>query len=322
MLHHVTTFTDFLLENERKHKRATGSFTFLLLQIESAAKIIASHVRESGLIDILGQTGKINSFSEEVQKLDEFSNNLLIELLTQSGQTYALISEEVEKPIITTPSHKGNYIVYFDPLDGSSNIDTSSPIGTIFSIYHKGNGLLQPGKAQVAAGYIIYGSSTILVYTNGESVNGFTLDPSIGSFLLSHPNIKTPESGTVYSINEAYYPLYDVSIQKYLSHVKTNKKSSLRYVGSMVADVHRTLLKGGLFLYPQDAKHKDGKLRLMLEANPMALLVKTSEGMAINNEGDILDTIPKHIHQQTSVILGSKENVIEFNKFLYDKKRI
>lgn len=310
-MNQIITFTDFLLA-ETKEKE---DLTLLLIQIENAAKIIASHVRESGLVDILGATGRVNSFQEEVQKLDEFSNKKLIEMLQASGQTYALISEEVAEPILTPKRQAGEYIVYFDPLDGSSNIDVNAPIGTIFSIYHKGSSLLQPGTKQVAAGYIIYGSSTMLVYTNGKKVNGFTIDPSMGSFLLSHPDIKIPEEGHIYSINEAYSPFFCENVQKYLAAQKLKQKASLRYIGSLIADIHRTLLKGGIFLYPADTKHPEGKLRLMLEANPMALILETAGGMAIQGKTSILQTNPTHIHQRIPLIAGSKKNVLEYLQY-------
>lgn len=316
MPNHVQSFTDFLLESERQTPNAKGNFTLLLIQLENAAKIIASHVRQAGLVDILGQTGRKNSFEEEVQKLDEFTNNLLIEMLQSSGQTYALISEEVDHPIITAKSHSGDYIVYFDPLDGSSNTDVNAPIGTIFSIYHKDGDLLQSGSSQVASGYIIYGSSVMLVFTTGKEVNGFTLDPSVGSFLLSHPHMQIPKEGSTYSINEAYSPFYSPSLQKYLSAIKEKPKTSLRYIGSLVADIHRTILKGGIFLYPIDKKHPEGKLRLMLEANPMALLVQTAGGKALYDKGRILERKPTHIHERTSLIVGSIQNVLEYEKYL------
>ncbi|HXS14554.1 MAG TPA: class 1 fructose-bisphosphatase [Candidatus Saccharimonadales bacterium] len=310
----VTTFTDFLLQSEKEISHASGNFTILMVQLENAAKIIASHVREAGLVDILGTTGRKNVFEEEVQKLDEFSNALLIDMLTGSKQVAALISEEEEQPVIPSPENRGNYIVYFDPLDGSSNIDTNAPIGTIFSIYKKGASLLQKGKKQVAAGYIIYGSSTMLVFTTGKEVNGFTLDPSIGSFLLSHPNMRIPEEGSTYSINEAYFDNYSLGIQNYLHSLKQKPKASLRYIGSLIADVHRTLLKGGIFLYPQDKKHPQGKLRLMIEVNPMAFLVEAAGGVAYKTKGSPLNDQPTDIHERSPLVVGSKQNVLEYVK--------
>lgn len=312
----VTTFTDFVLEEERQFPHAHGNFTLLLMQIEQAAKVIASHVKASGLVDILGTTGQKNSFQEEVQKLDAFANELLIKTLTQSGQTYALISEELPEPYMTPKEYAGDYVVFFDPLDGSSNIDVNAPIGTIFSIYKKSDSLLQQGKQQVAAGYILYGSSVMFVYTTGKSVNGFTLDPAIGSFLLSHPSMQIPMNGMTYSTNEAYFPFYNTAIQKYLTAFKQKPKASARYIGSMIADVHRTLLKGGIFLYPVDANHPEGKLRLMLEVNPLSMLVTVAGGKAEANGRDPLAIQPTHIHQRSPIVLGSKLLVDEYRELV------
>lgn len=311
---HITTFTDFILEEQRLHPRSTGRFTLLLEQIVNSAKIIGSHVRESGLVDILGKAGTTNAFSEEQQKLDVFTNHLLIKSLRSSEQVHAIISEEEEHAVMIE-EHHGEYVVFMDPLDGSSNIDTNSPIGTVFGVYHKGNGLLQKGRDQVAAGYVMYGASTMLVYTTGERVDGFTLDPSIGSFLLSHPNMKMPEKGNIYSTNEAYSAQYDQETQQYLQQMKHKEGMTSRYVGSMIADIHRTLIKGGIFLYPTDTKHPEGKLRLMLEVNPMALIVEAAGGSVWTPQGNPLDITPTAIHQRFPVILGSKENVEEYKSF-------
>jgi len=311
----ITTFTDFILEEQHTHKRATGRFTLLLEQIARSAKVIGSHVRESGLADILGKAGHKNIFAEEQQRLDVYSNSLLIKTLTASEQVYAIISEEEDHPVMVEKEHQGEYIVFLDPLDGSSNIDTNAPIGTIFSIYHKGGGLLQKGRDQIAAGYIMYGASTMLVYTTGERVDGFTLDPSIGSFLLSHPDIKIPEKGNIYSLNEANSLLYDAQTQAFLTNLKLQPDVTSRYVGSLIADIHRTLLKGGIFLYPADSKHTEGKLRLTIEVNPMALLVETAGGKVWTPQGNPLDIVPVDIHQRFPVILGSKENVVSYQSF-------
>lgn len=310
------TLTEFILKEERRFKKATGSFTLLLTQIENAAKIIASHIKKSGLVNILGGTGKKNIYQEEVQKLDRFSNDLLVDILIESGQVNTIASEELEKPILVK-KNSGHYNVFLDPLDGSSNIDVNINIGTIFSIYRKNNQLLQPGKKQVAAGYIIYGSSVMFVYTCGQGVNGFTLDPSIGSFLLSHPQIKIPDKGNIYSINEGYYQLYDSSLKKYLNHLKKDKKApKLRYIGSMVADVHRTLLKGGIFLYPKDDKHPQGKLRLMFEVNPLSFIIQQSGGLAYSNKINPLEIKPNSLSQKVPIALGSKNNVKQYLKFV------
>lgn len=307
----VTTLTDFVLEEERKNRNATGNFTMLITHLENAVKIIASHVRASGLVDIMGATGAKNVFGEEVQKLDEFANKLLVDNLRNSGHVYAVISEELEKPVYPKKEHEGAYIVYMDPLDGSSNIDTNCPTGTIFSIYRRdGDNLLQQGSKQVAAGYVIYGSSVMLVYSAGNGVNGFTLDPNIGSFLLSHPNIKIPEKGKIYSINQGYESIYSKGVKSYLAHLKENGGYTARYVGSGVADAHRTLIKGGIFLYPANTKQKEGKLRLMLEVNPLAYLAEQAGGVSVGKGGKSpLAILPKHIHERCPFVMGSREDV-------------
>lgn len=307
----VTTLTDFVLEEERKNENATGNFTMLITHIENAVKIIASHVRASGLVDIMGVTGDKNVFGEEVQKLDEYSNKLMVDNLQNSGHVYAVISEEMEKPAYAKKGEKGAYIVFIDPLDGSSNIDTNCPTGTIFSIYHTdGDNLLQPGRKQVAAGYVIYGSSVMFVYSAGSGVNGFTLDPNIGSFLLSHPGIRIPQKGKTYSINEAYESIYSDGDRSYLAHLKESGNYTARYVGSGVADAHRTLIKGGIFLYPANKKHKEGKLRLMLEVNPFAYLTEQAGGLAVSqNKKSPLEIVPKTIHQRAPFVMGSREDV-------------
>ncbi len=307
----VTTLTDFVLEEERKNKNATGNFTMLFTHIENAVKIIASHVRMSGLVDIMGATGTKNVFDEDVQKLDEFANRLMVDNLRNSGHVYAVVSEEMEKPAYAKEGQKGAYIVFIDPLDGSSNIDTNCPTGTIFSIYRtEGDNLLQPGCKQVAAGYAIYGSSVMMVYSAGNGVNGFTLDPNIGSFLLSHPDIKIPENGKIYSINEGYESLYNEREKLYVAHLKENGGYTARYVGSGVADAHRTLIKGGIFLYPANKKHKEGKLRLMLEVNPLAFLAEQAGGVAVSTDKKSpLTIMPTKIHQRVPFVMGSREEV-------------
>src|SRR3989338_11336713 len=292
------TLTEFLLKEEQTIPDATGSLTLLLNQIAEAGKIIASHVKNSGLVDIEGPAGKQNIFQEEVQKLDEFSNDLLVYMLAESGQVSAIISEEMDNPKAVT-TRSGDYIVYIDPLDGSSNIDTNVSVGTIFSVYsQKNGGLLQKGNNQVAAGYILYGTSVMFVYTCNKSVNGFTLDPSIGSFLLSHPSMNIPQTGNIYSINEGNAEKFDIPIQEYLSSIKkTTPPYKLRYIGSMVADIHQIVLKGGIFLYPSDKQQPNGKLRLMLEVNPLALLVHRAGGISISGNYNPLDIEPKNTIQ-------------------------
>ncbi|PIY72284.1 class 1 fructose-bisphosphatase [Candidatus Roizmanbacteria bacterium CG_4_10_14_0_8_um_filter_33_9] len=308
----VITLTEFILKEERNFTGSTGSFTLLLTQIENASKIIASHIKKAGLVDILGQTGQKNAYDEEVQRLDEFSNHLLVDILSESGQAHAIASEELDKPFFIK-KHSGNYTVFLDPLDGSSNIDININVGTIFSIYRKSESFLEPGIKQVAAGYIIYGPSVIFVYSCGNGVNGFTLDPSMGSFLLSHPNIRIPKRGSIYSVNEGYFPLFSKKDQDYIGSFKDAiKPYKLRYVGTMVSDVHRTLLKGGVFMYPADSKHSQGKLRLMYEVNPMSFIMQQAGGMAISNGKNPLDIVPSDFTQKVPVVMGSKEEVEKY----------
>ncbi len=311
----ITTLTEFVIREESHFKDATGSFTLLINQIAEAGKIIASHVKRSGLADIIGKTGSTNAYDEEVQKLDEYSNTLLVDILSQSGQVALIGSEELEEPISVRKD--GRYMVSMDPLDGSSNIDVNINIGTIFAIFHADDNPLQPGVKQVAAGYILYGSSVMLVYTSGSGVNGFTLDPAIGSFLLSHPDIKTPETRKEYSFNEGKYHLLDGSNQAYLDAIKKEEKPyQQRYVGSMVADVHRILLRGGIFLHPADKKMPHGKLRLMFEVNPMSFLIQQAGGMAVSNTENPLEIVPTEFHQRVPIVLGSKLEVEKYLGFM------
>lgn len=303
------TLTEHILKEERNIPQATGKLTLILNQIAEASKIIASHIKNSGLVNIEGKAGTKNIYDEEVQKLDTFSNNLFVDLLTEVGFINMLASEELEKPIIL--NNNGEYSIFFDPLDGSSNIDTNISIGTIFSIYKNKDNKLQKGASQVAAGYIVYGSSVMFVYTCNNSVNGFTLDPSIGSYLLSHPNIRTPEITNEYSINEGNFNFYDEGVKKYLKSLK-EKPYKLRYVASMVADIHRILIKGGIFLYPSDNKQPHGKLRLMFEVNPLSLIIERAGGKAFSKDGSPLDIPPVDLHQRVPIIMGSKSEVEKF----------
>jgi len=310
----------FILEQERLYPNATGSLSRALVAIESATKVIASHVRMAGLADILGMAGKKNIQGEEVQKLDELSNNLLIQYLSQSGEFFALASEELDEPIFPEEGKDAKYIIAFDPLDGSSNIDVNISIGTIFSIHRRVNSdvsdFLQEGYKQVAAGYVIYGSSTMLVLSTGNGVNGFTLDPAVGMYLLSHPNMKIPEKGKIYSINESNDKKWiDAGLKEYIESLKDEGYTS-RYIGSMVADVHRTLIKGGIFAYPADVKNKNGKLRLLYEASPMAFLTVQAGGLATTGKEDILNIKPTDIHQRVPVFLGGKYEMEKLKSML------
>lgn len=304
--------TEFILRQEKNHPQAHGDFSLLMASLEYAGKIISSHVRQAGLINALGSTGNINAFQDEVKKIDVFSNDLLIQILKESHIVATIGSEELAEPII---AHKNApYNVFFDPLDGSSNLEINAPIGTIFSIYHNQEPLLQKGSEQVASGYIFYGSSTIFVYTSGNGVNGFTLDPQAGAFLLSHPDIKIPAFKNQYSINEGEYNSYDSQTQQFLNHIKIHDSNSkrpykLRYFGAMIAEIHRVLLQGGIFLYPRSQKNPEGKLRLMYEINPLSFILEQAGGLSLTDNQPVLDLLPNHIHQKLPVVMGSPENI-------------
>ncbi|RMF60660.1 MAG: class 1 fructose-bisphosphatase [Calditrichaeota bacterium] len=332
----VMTLNRHLVEQERLYPHATGAFTSLLSDIALAAKVISLHVNKAGLLPILGATDTQNVFGEIQQKLDVFANDAMIRSLAFGGHVCVMASEENED-LIPVPDEypKGKYICCFDPLDGSSNIDANVSIGTIFSIFRRTTpedqpvslekDVLQPGYSQVCAGYVIYGSSTMLVYTTGAGVYGFTLDPSYGSFILSHPKIKIPSKGKIYSVNEGNFNLWDEGVQNYIRWVKTpeannGKPMTSRYIGSLVSDFHRNLLKGGIFLYPADKKNKNGKLRLMYEANPLAFIVTQAGGKASDGFNRILDIQPRELHQRTPLIIGSKEDVEIAEEFIQGKR--
>ncbi|MBW1920021.1 MAG: class 1 fructose-bisphosphatase [Deltaproteobacteria bacterium] len=330
-----TTITQHILNQQRENPQATGAFTNLLNELIVAAKVISREVNKAGLTDILGSTGEVNVQEEQVQKLDVLANRVIIERMQHIGELCCMGSEEVADLIeIPDKYPKGNYILVFDPLDGSSNIDVNVSIGTIFGIYRKISNepgvdyllsdVLQPGIKQVAAGYFIYGSSTIMVYTTGNGVHGFTLYPSVGEFLLSHKNIRIPEKGKIYSVNEGNYNYWDEKTRALVDYFKTKDKSSgrpytSRYVGSLVADFHRNLLKGGIFMYPadlKDPKKPSGKLRLMVEANPLAMVVQQAGGYASDGHGPILEIQPKEFHQRTPLFIGSKHEVSLAEQFI------
>ncbi len=332
----VMTLNRHLVEQERLHPQATGAFTSLLSDIALAAKVISLHVNKAGLLPILGSVDTKNVFGEVQQKLDVFANDAMIRSLAFGGYVCAMASEENED-LIPIPDEypTGKYICCFDPLDGSSNIDANVSIGTIFSIFRRTTpedqpvslekDVLQPGYSQVCAGYVIYGSSTMLVYTTGAGVYGFTLDPSYGSFILSHPKIKIPSKGKIYSINEGNFNLWDEGVQNYVRWVKTpaannGKPMTARYIGSLVSDFHRNLLKGGIFLYPADKKNKNGKLRLLYEANPLAFIVTQAGGKASDGFTRIQDIQPRELHQRTPLIIGSKEDVEIAEEFIQGKR--
>jgi fructose-1,6-bisphosphatase I len=320
----LLTLQQHILEEQRRHHpQATGEFSWLLSGITLAAKIIESRVRRAGLADILGATGQENVQGEAVQKLDVFANQALIHCLGNRGNVAIMASEEDEKPIVVPRDREfGRYVVVYDPLDGSSNIDVNVSVGTIFAIFRREpdptcereplHDVLQRGTEQLAAGYVVYGSSTMLVYTAGNGVHGFTLDPSIGAFVISHENVKMPQQGGLYSVNEANADTFPEGYRQYLARLRAGdagRPYSSRYIGSLVADFHRTLLKGGIFLYPPTRQHPHGKLRLMYEANPIAFLAEQAGGAAIDGQRRILEIQPTSLHQRTPLLVGSRVEI-------------
>lgn len=320
------TVIEHLLFHQKESPMATGRFTRLLSEMIFSGKIINSEVNKAGLVEILGLTGETNVQGEKVRKLDEFANQVLEHRLQRTGVLCALASEE-RADLIPIPADcpQGDYILIFDPLDGSSNIDANVSIGTIFSIFKRTSpceqpvgmaDILQKGSQQVAAGYMIYGSSTMFVYTTGKGVHGFTLDPSVGEFLLSHPDIRIPERGKIYSVNEGYWIYWDEATRNAVSFFKDpnherGRVYSSRYIGSLVADFHRNLLYGGIFLYPADTRHPHGKLRLMCEANPLAMIVEQAGGFATDGVNRILDIQPEELHQRVPLVIGSRDDVLK-----------
>jgi fructose-1,6-bisphosphatase I len=318
----VVTIDRHILEEERQFPEATGALSTILYDLALAAKLITREVRRAGLVDILGQTGQVNVHGDNVKKLDEYADDVIFRALDHCGHLCVMASEEAEgiRPI-PEKFRTGGYCLLYDPLDGSSNIDANISVGTIFSIHRKVSDstrgtledCLQPGSRQVAAGYVLYGSSTMLVYTTGSGVHGFTLDPSIGEFILSHRSMRIPSPGQrIYSVNEGNYQNWSPQQRRLIDHLKgldgrNLKPYSARYVGSMVADVHRTLLYGGLFMYPGDMKHRRGKLRLLYEAAPMAMLIEQAGGRATDGTQSILDIQPTDLHEKTPLYLGSPE---------------
>jgi len=331
MPHRSVTLSQFILQQEHLHPGATGEFTSVLHDLELAAKMINREVTRAGLVDVLGYTGTQNVHGEKVQKLDVFAHETIYRVLGSTGQLAVMASEE-DEDVIPIPSGQpvGKYVVNFDPLDGSSNIDANVNIGTIFSVLprvtqEKRAGsladCLQPGNRQLCAGYVMYGSSTMLVYTTGHGVHGFTYEPSIGEFLLSHPEIRTPERGHIYSVNEGNYSRWSDGVKRYVDWLKmddgeTGRPYSARYVGSLVADFHRNLLYGGIFLYPGDQRNPKGKLRVLYEAAPLALIVEQAGGAASDGSLRILDLQPTSLHERTPLFLGSPRDVAECEEFV------
>jgi len=327
----VKTLGQFIIEKQADFPYAKGELSRLLRDIGIAAKIVNREVNKAGLADILGEAGTTNIQGEGQKKLDVYANEQFISALKHGGECCIVASEENDNyiPIESEVSKDAKYIVAMDPLDGSSNIDVNVAVGTIFSIYRRKstNGkatiddVLQQGTEQVAAGYVIYGSSTMMVYTTGKGVNGFTLDPSIGEFCLSHPDMKIPKDGTIYSINEGYYSHFPDGVKKYIKFCqvedkKTNRPYTSRYIGSMVADVHRNLIKGGIFIYPVTASAANGKLRLVYECNPMAFIIEQAGGLASNGYQRILELDVKELHQRSAIFIGSENMVLKAEEMM------
>ena len=319
----VTTIERFILDQEEKYPEATGELSYLLYDIALAAKIIAASIRRAGLVNILGSAENTNVQGEEQQKLDVFANETMKNALNHTGRVCVMASEE-DAEVIPVPEEypAGKYTVLFDPLDGSSNIDVNGAVGTIFSIYRRvstsGRGsladVLQAGCKQIAAGYVIYGSSTMLVYTTGQGVAGFTLDPSIGEFLLSHPKLVTPRVGKYYSVNESNFARWSKGTQWAVRGLHGDRPEEIRgknsrYIGSLVADFHRNLIAGGIYMYPADQRNPKGKLRLLYEASPMAFIAEQAGGSATDGVRRILDLVPKDLHERTPLVIGSREDV-------------
>ncbi|TIA91580.1 hypothetical protein E3P99_00973 [Wallemia hederae] len=324
----LQTVSRHILEDGHNSPEASGDLSLLLTSVTLTSKFIANNVRKARLINLIGLAGETNVQGEDQKKLDVLSNEIMINSLRASGKTAVLVSEELDDPVFIEEGKRGKYCVTFDPLDGSSNIDAGVNVGTIFGIYKVRDGskgeiedVLQEGSKMVAAGYTMYGASTNLVMTTGSGVNGYTLDPALGEFILTHENITLPEKGNIYSFNEGNSKFFHEPVNKYLDSIKNpadgSKPYSARYIGSMVADVHRTLLYGGIFGYPGDKKTKDGKLRILYEGFPMAMLTEQAGGIATTGTQRILDIKPKSIHERVPVFLGSKHEVnqvIDFHK--------
>jgi fructose-1,6-bisphosphatase I len=327
------TLERYIHEQEHQHPGATGDFSAILHDMSLAAKLVWREVSKAGLVNIIGSTDRMNVSGDMIKKLDEFADVTIYKAMDHGGHLCVMASEENEDILHIPEEYKqGKYVLLFDPLDGSSNIDANITIGSIFSIYRRissgGRGTLedclQPGLQQVAAGYVMYGSSTIFVYTTGTGVHGFTLDPSVGEFLLSNPNMAIPKKGKIYSLNEGNSANWDPGMQRYIQHLKEQDKAtgrpySLRYIGTMVADAHRTLTYGGIFAYPGDKISPEGKLRLCYECNPMAFIFEQAGGKAINGMKRILEVKPTALHQHTPVFMGSVEDVNLCEKFLSGK---
>jgi fructose-1,6-bisphosphatase I len=329
----ITTAQQHILEQQQEHfPDAGGTFSWLLSGITLATKMIEAKIRHAGLSDVLGSAGATNVQGETQQKLDVYANQALLHCLGLRDTVAILVSEENEEPVtFDRAPETGKYVIFFDPLDGSSNIDVNVSVGTIFSIFRRPKtddvktAVLQPGSQQVAAGYVVYGSSTILVYTAGRGVFGFTLDPAIGAYVLSHENMRMPPQGSFYSVNEAQAHTFPEVYQEFLLSLRTRGLGhdySSRYVGSLVADFHRTMLKGGVFIYPPVKGYPHGKLRLLYEANPLAFIAEQAGGLATDGQRRILDIEPHDIHQRTPFVVGSRVEVKYFQKLCSQKPAV
>jgi|TARA_B100001996_G_scaffold66708_1_gene48435 fructose-1,6-bisphosphatase I len=331
MLNKNHTLGEFIIKNQSSFKYSSGELSSLINSIRLAAKVVNHEVNKAGLVDIIGPTGSHNIQSEKQQKLDVYANEKFINTLVNRNIVCGIASEEEESFITINSNDKNNqnkYVVLIDPLDGSSNIDVNVSVGTIFSIYRRQseigsevniNDFLQPGRLQVAAGYIIYGTSTMLVYTTGSGVNGFTLNPAIGTFYHSHSDLKIPKSGNIYSINEGNYLQFPDFVKKYIKFCQEEKNErpyTSRYIGSLVSDFHRNMIKGGIFMYPETAKNPKGKLRLLYECNPIAFICEQAGGLAVNGNKNILDIQPKSLHQRTPFYCGSEEMIKDLQNFI------
>lgn len=325
------TLGEFIIEKQEDFKYSSGELSRLINSIRLAAKVVNYKVNKAGLVDIVGAAGEQNIQGEDQQKLDVYANDVFMETLINREIVCGIASEENDEFIVIKGKdecHNNKYVVLMDPLDGSSNIDVNVPVGTIFSIYRRVtpvgspvtiDDFLQPGDAQVAAGYVIYGTSTMLVYTTGHGVNGFTLNPAIGTFYLSHPNMQFPKDGSIYSINEGNYVHFPQGVKDYIKYCQLeeeNRPYTSRYIGSLVADIHRNMIKGGIYLYPTSAKAPKGKLRLLYECNPMAFITEQAGGKASDGFGRIMEIIPTELHQRVPFFCGSSNMVTKAEEFM------
>jgi fructose-1,6-bisphosphatase I len=325
------TLGEFIIENQHAFKYSSGELSSLLNSIRLAAKVVNHEVNKAGLVDIIGAYGETNIQGEDQQKLDIYANDKFIQTLTRRNIVCGIASEEEDRFICINSideNHQNKYVVLIDPLDGSSNIDVNVSVGTIFSIYRRVTPIgtpvqledfLQKGSAQIAAGYVVYGTSTMIVYTTGDGVNGFTLNPAIGTFYLSHPNMKFPENGNIYSVNEGNYLDFPLGIKKYIKYCQEeegDRPYTSRYIGSLVSDFHRNMIKGGIYMYPKSSRNPNGKLRLLYECNPMAFIAEQADGKSSDGYIRTMDVKPTELHQRVPFICGSKKMVCELEEFM------